>query len=70
MNSDTHFENERECRGREETRKSGGRCDGSRNRYQPGVLDSKEKKGMNNEENESEKEREREKERNSGKVRW
>jgi len=28
MNSDAHFENERECEGWKETRKSGGRCDG------------------------------------------
>lgn len=39
-------------------RKSGGRCDGSRNRYQPGVPDSKKKKGMNNEKNERERKRE------------
>lgn len=31
MNSDVHFENERKCKGWEETQKSGGRCDGSRN---------------------------------------
>lgn len=42
--------------------KSGGRCDDSRNRCQAGVPDSKEKKGMNNEENEREKAKEREKE--------
>lgn len=41
MNSDVHFENERKCRGWEETQKSGGRCDGSRNRCQPGVPGSK-----------------------------
>lgn len=69
MNSDVHFENERKCRGWEETQKSGGRCDGSRNRCQPGVPGSKGKKGMNNEGNKREKGKEREKERNSSKVR-
>lgn len=30
MNSDAHFGNERKCRRWEETRKFGGRCEGSR----------------------------------------
>lgn len=70
MNSDVHFENERKCRGWEETQKSSE--EGAMAREidaNLGCQAARGKKGMNNEGNKREKGKEREKERNSSKVR-
>lgn len=64
MNSDAHFENEREEKKRGRKKVSGGGCDGSRNRYQPGCQTAKGRKRRTTKRREKEKEQ-----RNPGKVR-